>query len=54
MAGADFAGHGHAHLGTEHGMTAGGVHVRNVAMAVIDQAFAVYHLPGGTAHRGAP
>ncbi|MET9464026.1 metallophosphoesterase [Streptomyces sp. NPDC006544] len=54
-AGADFAVHGHAHLGTEHGMTAGGVHVRNVAMAVIDQAFAVYHLsPDGTAHRGAP
>ncbi|MBT2470031.1 metallophosphoesterase family protein [Streptomyces sp. ISL-66] len=43
-AGADFAVHGHAHLGTEHGMTPGGVHVRNVAMAVIDQAFAVYHL----------
>ncbi|MBT2448664.1 metallophosphoesterase [Streptomyces sp. ISL-43] len=43
-AGADFAVHGHAHLGTEHGMTAGGVHVRNVAMAVIDRAFAVYHL----------
>lgn len=52
-AGADFAVHGHAHLGTEHGMTAGGVHVRNVAMAVIDQAFAVYHLsPGGAARRG--
>lgn len=43
-AGADLAVHGHAHLGTEHGMTAGGVHVRNVAMAVIDRAFAVYHL----------
>lgn len=54
-AGADFAVHGHAHLGTEHGMTAGGVHVRNVAMAVIDQAFAVYHLsPDGAARRGAP
>ncbi|MFF1409431.1 metallophosphoesterase [Streptomyces sp. NPDC058289] len=48
-AGADFAVHGHAHLGTEHGMTAGGVRVRNVAMAVIDRAFAVYHLsPKGT------
>lgn len=43
-AGADLAVHGHAHLGTEHGMTAGGVHVRNVAMPVIDRAFAVYHL----------
>lgn len=48
-AGADLAVHGHAHLGTEHGLTAGGVHVRNVAMAVIDRAFAVYHLtPNGS------
>ncbi|MGP3683614.1 metallophosphoesterase family protein [Streptomyces sp. IBSNAI002] len=43
-AGADLAVHGHAHLGTEHGMTAGGVRVRNVAMPVIDRAFALYHL----------
>ncbi|MER7759685.1 metallophosphoesterase [Streptomyces sp. NPDC097619] len=43
-AGADLAVHGHAHLGTEHGMTAGGVRVRNVAMPVIGRAFAVYHL----------
>ncbi|MEU2237823.1 metallophosphoesterase [Streptomyces sp. NPDC018338] len=43
--GADLAVHGHAHLGTEHGMTAGGIRVRNVAMPVIDRAFAVYHLP---------
>ncbi|MFJ9078713.1 metallophosphoesterase [Streptomyces sp. NPDC102278] len=42
--GADLAVHGHAHLGTEHGVTAGGVRVRNVAMPVIDSAFAVYHL----------
>ncbi|WP_329376588.1 metallophosphoesterase [Streptomyces sp. NBC_01351] len=48
--GADLAVHGHAHLGTEHGMTAGGIRVRNVAMPVIDQAFAVYHLtPDGHA-----
>ncbi|NJQ00303.1 metallophosphoesterase family protein [Streptomyces zingiberis] len=53
-AGADLAVHGHAHLGTEHGMTAGGVPVRNVAQPVIRRAFAVYHLacdprpgPGG-------
>ncbi|MFE1715878.1 metallophosphoesterase, partial [Streptomyces sp. NPDC058728] len=45
-AGADLAVHGHAHAGTEHGMTAGGVRVRNVAMPVIDRAFAVYHLTG--------
>ncbi|GAA0318141.1 metallophosphoesterase [Streptomyces polychromogenes] len=43
-AGADLAVHGHAHLGTEHGITAGGVRVRNVAMPVIDRAYAVYHL----------
>ncbi|WP_418959796.1 metallophosphoesterase family protein [Streptomyces tritici] len=43
--GADLAVHGHAHLGTEHGMTAGGVRVRNVAQPVIDRAFALYRLP---------
>ncbi|MEU0255561.1 metallophosphoesterase [Streptomyces sp. NPDC006184] len=45
-AGADLAVHGHAHAGTEHGMTSGGVRVRNVAQPVIGQAFHVYHLPG--------
>ncbi|GAA3062059.1 metallophosphoesterase family protein [Streptomyces glomeratus] len=44
-AGADLAVHGHAHAGTEHGMTSGGVKVRNVAQPVIGQAFRVYHLP---------
>ncbi|MET7488496.1 metallophosphoesterase [Streptomyces sp. NPDC005538] len=43
-AGADLAVHGHAHAGTEHGMTGGGVHVRNVAQPVIRRAFSVYHL----------
>ncbi|MFE6227937.1 metallophosphoesterase [Streptomyces sp. NPDC057854] len=43
--GADLAVHGHAHLGTEHGMTAGGVRVRNVAQPVIDHAYALYRLP---------
>ncbi|MFH7595677.1 metallophosphoesterase [Streptomyces racemochromogenes] len=42
--GADLAVHGHAHLGAEHGMTAGGIPVRNVAMPVIGRAFAVYRL----------
>ncbi|MGW2485868.1 metallophosphoesterase family protein [Streptomyces sp. NPDC001606] len=46
-AGADLAVHGHAHAGTEHGMTSGGVRVRNVAQPVIGQAFHVYHLPTG-------
>ncbi|MDN0199805.1 metallophosphoesterase [Streptomyces sp. S.PNR 29] len=43
-AGADLAVHGHAHMGSEHGMTAGGVRVRNVAQPVIRQAFSVYQL----------
>ncbi|MCS0638476.1 metallophosphoesterase [Streptomyces sp. LP05-1] len=44
-AGADLVVHGHAHMGTEHGMTSEGVRVRNVAQPVIGRAFAVYHLP---------
>ncbi|MFF6788378.1 metallophosphoesterase [Streptomyces filamentosus] len=54
--GADLAVHGHAHLGTEHGMTAGGVRVRNVAQPVIDHAFALYRLPldGGPGARTGP
>lgn len=43
-AGADLAVHGHAHLGTERGLTACGVRVRNVAQPVIGRAFAVYRL----------
>src|SRR3712207_724976 len=43
-AGADLAVHGHAHAGTEKGVTAGGVHVRNVAQPVIRQAYALYCL----------
>ncbi|MGW4026859.1 metallophosphoesterase family protein, partial [Streptomyces sp. NPDC005009] len=43
-AGADLAVHGHAHAGSEHGMTTGGVKVRNVAQPVIGRAFHVYHL----------
>jgi Icc-related predicted phosphoesterase len=40
--GADLAIHGHAHRGREHGITAGGVQVRNVAQMVIRQGYAVY------------
>jgi Icc-related predicted phosphoesterase len=40
--GADIAIHGHAHRGREHGVTPGGVHVRNVAQPVIRQGYAVY------------
>jgi Icc-related predicted phosphoesterase len=43
-AGADLVLHGHAHGGTEKGVTAGGIHVRNVAQPVIRQAYAVYCL----------
>jgi Icc-related predicted phosphoesterase len=43
-AGADLIVHGHAHRGTERGVTAGGIPVRNVAKAVIRQAYAVYTL----------
>ncbi|HET9249897.1 MAG TPA: metallophosphoesterase [Actinomycetota bacterium] len=40
--GADLVIHGHAHRGTEHGVTPGGINVRNVAQTVIRQAYAVY------------
>jgi Icc-related predicted phosphoesterase len=40
----DLALHGHAHGGTEEGVTPGGVPVRNVAQAVIGCAYRVYGL----------
>ena len=43
-AGADLVLHGHAHGGTEKGVTAGGIHVRNVAQPVLRQSYAVYCL----------
>jgi Icc-related predicted phosphoesterase len=43
-AGVDLALHGHAHMGSEKGITAGGVRVRNVAQPVIRRAYAVYRL----------
>jgi Icc-related predicted phosphoesterase len=45
-AGADLVLHGHAHNGTERGVTAGGVPVRNVAQSVLRRSYAVYCLPG--------
>jgi Icc-related predicted phosphoesterase len=36
--------HGHAHKGSERGMTPGGVRVRNVAHPVIKQAYSVFRL----------
>ena len=38
----DLAVHGHAHHGTERGITAGGTPVRNVAMPVLRAPFNVY------------
>jgi Icc-related predicted phosphoesterase len=50
-AGADLAIHGHAHRGKEHGVTPGGVNVRNVAQTVIRQGYAVYEFDTGHARR---
>lgn len=36
--------HGHAHAGSERGLTPGGVRVRNVAHPVIKQAYSVFRL----------
>ncbi|MCT9933464.1 metallophosphoesterase [Planotetraspora sp. A-T 1434] len=44
--GADLFVHGHAHAGTEKGMTPGGIRVRNVALPVIEHAYVVYCLNG--------
>jgi Icc-related predicted phosphoesterase len=44
--GADLFVHGHAHAGTEKGVTPGGIRVRNVALPVINHAYAVYCLDG--------
>jgi len=43
-AGADLVVHGHAHNGSERGMTPGGVRVRNVAQPVIRSAYRVFEL----------
>lgn len=42
--GADLVLHGHAHKGTEHGRTAGGIPVRNVSLPVICESYALYQL----------
>lgn len=41
---ADLAVHGHAHEGTEKGVTPAGVRVRNVALPVIGRAYAIYRI----------
>jgi Icc-related predicted phosphoesterase len=40
--GADLVLHGHAHRGIEHGVTPGGIPVRNVAQAVISRPYRVF------------
>jgi Icc-related predicted phosphoesterase len=42
VAGADLVVHGHAHAGSEKGVTPGGVPVRNVAQPVIRSAYRVF------------
>lgn len=44
--GADLILHGHAHKGSEKGMTPGGIRVRNVALPVLGRAYGVYCLNG--------
>ena len=50
--GADLAIHGHAHAGTERGVTARGVRVRNVALPVIMHTYQVYCFDGAAADCG--
>lgn len=47
-AGADLAIHGHAHGGSEKGLTAGGIDVRNVAQPMIERPYTVYCLGSST------
>jgi Icc-related predicted phosphoesterase len=49
----DLVFHGHAHRGSERGVTPGGVRVRNVAQPVLRAPFRVYEL-AGPHHNGDP
>lgn len=58
-AGADLALHGHAHHGSQKGMTPGGIPVRNVAMPLIQRPYAIFTLGAAgaadaTAHAASP
>ena len=48
-AGADLVLHGHAHAGSERGLTPGGIRVRNVAQPVIQHAYRVFDLRSAAA-----
>lgn len=45
-AGADLVVHGHAHAGSERGVTPGGVRVRNVALPLVRQPYRVFEFSG--------
>jgi Icc-related predicted phosphoesterase len=47
--GADIVLHGHAHRGAEHGVTPGGIPVRNVAQPVINRPYRVFVFDEGRA-----
>lgn len=49
-AGAHLAIHGHAHHGTERGMTPGGVPVRNVALPLLRRPYGLYCLDASGRH----
>ena len=53
-AGCDLVLHGHAHAGTERGVTPGGIHVRNVSQPVIRTAYRVYELEPKGVHSRQP
>jgi Icc-related predicted phosphoesterase len=46
--GADLVLHGHAHRGIEHGVTPGGIPVRNVAQPVINRPYRVFVFGNGS------
>lgn len=46
-AGADLVVHGHAHYGSEEGVTPGGIQVRNVAHTVIRRPYRVFEVGAG-------
>ncbi len=50
-AGADLALHGHAHGGSEKGVTAAGTEVRNVAQPMLGRPYTVYCLGSGAAQK---
>ena len=50
-AGADLVFHGHAHAGTERGVTPGGIPVRNVAQPVIQRPYNIYCFGEGSLAR---